>query len=186
MNVIQTEIPDLVIIEPRIFEDDRGYFYESYSEQRYKEAGIASDFVQDNEAFSSYGVVRGLHYQMGEYAQAKLVRVTQGLVYDVAVDMRQGSPTFGKWVGVELSGENKRQFYVPRGFAHGYAVLSETAVFAYKCDNLYNKASEGGVHVNCPELNIDWKVPVDQRIISEKDLILPHFSQAENNFTFNG
>ncbi len=186
MNVIKTEFPGLLIIEPRVFNDDRGYFYESYNAVRYKEAGVNADFVQDNEAYSTYGVVRGLHYQLGEYAQAKLVRVIHGKVFDVVVDMRAGSPTYGKWTGVELSGDNKRQFYVPRGFAHGYSVLSETAIFSYKCDNFYNKESEGGVNLNDKSLMIDWQVPTEKQIISEKDLILPEFSKAINSFKFNG
>lgn len=182
MNIIKTKIQDLVIIEPRVFADDRGYFYEAYAEKRYKESGILCDFIQDNEAFSSYGVVRGLHFQKGEFAQAKLVRVVQGEVYDVAVDVRKGSPTYGQWEGVILNEENKRQFYVPRGFAHGYAVLSKTAIFSYKCDNVYNKESEGGIHINDETLNIDWRIPKEKQIISEKDLILPKLKEVQINF----
>lgn len=173
MNIINTPMQGLVIIEPKIWGDSRGYFYESYQQKRYKELGIESDFIQDNEAFSTYGVVRGLHFQKGEFAQAKLVRVLQGEVYDVAVDMRENSATYGQWYGIHLSAENKKQFFIPRGFAHGYSVLSETAIFAYKCDNDYNPESEGGVNLHDTKLNIDWKVPVDKQLISDKDVILP-------------
>lgn len=173
MNIIKTPIDGLLIIEPKIFGDERGYFYESYQEKRYKENGIDADFIQDNEAFSNYGVVRGLHFQKGEHAQAKLVRVIEGKVFDVAVDLRENSSTYGKWFGIELSGENKKQFFVPRGFAHGYSVISDKALFAYKCDNDYNPASEGGINLNDSELGIDWQIPIDKQIISEKDKILP-------------
>lgn len=173
MNIITTPIKDLVIIEPKVLGDDRGYFFESYQAKRYTENGINADFIQDNEAFSTYGVVRGLHFQKGEHAQAKLVRVIEGKVFDVAVDLRKNSQTYGQWYGIELSGENKKQFFVPRGFAHGYSVLSKTARFAYKCDNDYNPASEGGIHLHCETLNIDWGIPVEKQIISEKDKILP-------------
>jgi len=179
MNIIETPIKDLVIIEPKIFGDSRGYFFESYQAKRYQDAGIKANFIQDNEAFSTYGVVRGLHLQKGDFAQAKLVRVITGCVYDVAVDVRKGSPTFGKWFGVELSEENKRQFFIPRGFAHGYSVLSETAIFAYKCDNDYNPQSESGINLNDKTLGIDWKLPLDKQIISDKDKILPTFEKAD-------
>lgn len=182
MNIIKTPINDLVIIEPKIFGDARGYFFESYQAKRYAEAGIKANFIQDNEAFSTYGVVRGLHLQKGEYAQAKLVRVIKGCVFDVAVDVRKGSPTFGQWYGVELSEDNKRQFFVPRGFAHGYSVLTETAIFAYKCDNDYYPQSEAGINLNDPKLGIDWKVPSEKQIVSDKDKILPNFDKA--NFGF--
>lgn len=176
----QTPIPDLLIIQPQIFHDDRGYFYESYNQQKYAELGINDHFVQDNESKSTKGVLRGLHYQTGEYAQSKLVRVTKGRVFDVAVDMRKQSPTFGQHFGLELSEENKLQFYIPRGFAHGFLVLSDTAVFTYKCDNFYHKESEAGVIYNDKIINIDWpKLSIDF-IVSEKDNILPTFANAKN------
>jgi len=184
MQIIKTKIEDLLIIEPRVFGDDRGYFLESYQVDRYKKAGIEADFIQDNEAFSTYGVVRGLHYQLGPFSQAKLVRVVKGRVLDVAVDIRLGSPTFGEWVAVELSEENKRQLFVPRGFAHGYSVLSESAIFSYKCDNIYNTDSERGLNLNDAKLNIDWQIPFDKQIISPKDKILPDFGNAEMNFRY--
>ena len=185
MNAIKTKIPGLLIIEPRVFKDDRGYFYETYQNQRYQQAGILYDFKQDNEAFSTFGVVRGLHYQLSPYAQTKLVRVVMGKVLDVAVDIRKGSPTFGEWVSVELSAENKRQFLIPKGFAHGYSVLSETAIFSYKCDDYYNPASERGINPNDVELSVDWGVPLEKQIISVKDQQLPEFKKAEFNFLFD-
>ena len=169
MNFIKTEIEGVVIVEPRVFEDDRGYFFESYNEAEFVANGITNKFVQDNQSKSSYGVIRGLHCQLGEHAQAKLVRVLEGKVLDVAVDIRKGSPTFGKHVAVELSAENKRQLFIPRGFLHGFSVLSETAVFAYKCDNLYCKAAEFGIRYDDEEIGIDWKVPADKVVTSEKD-----------------
>lgn len=184
MNIIKTKIEDLLIIEPSIFGDDRGYFYESYQIDRYKKAGINAEFIQDNEAFSSYGVVRGLHYQLGPYSQAKLVRVIKGAVIDVAVDIRKNSPTFGEWVAVELNEDNKLQFFVPRGFAHGYSVISENAIFAYKCDNVYNPTSERGINLNDTTLNIDWRIPFEKQTISSKDKILPDFEKAEMNFVY--
>lgn len=184
MNIIKTKIEDLVIIEPRVFGDDRGYFFESYQKERYEQAGIKAEFIQDNEAFSTYGVVRGLHFQIGPYSQAKLVRVIKGAVIDVAVDLREGSPTFGQWEAVELSEENKRQFFVPRGFAHGYSVISDEAIFAYKCDNVYSPENEGGINLNDPELNIDWGIPIDKQVISAKDKILPDLKNAEMNFRY--
>lgn len=174
---IETEIPGLLIFEPKIWGDHRGYFYESYNQQIFADAGIDCTFVQDNQARSGFGVLRGLHYQTGEHAQAKLVRVLEGEVLDVAVDLRPGSPTYGKHKTVRLSGENKRQFFVPRGFAHGYVVLSETAEFFYKCDNFYHKAAEGGLIYNDPTLNIDWEIDLEKAILSEKDLILPKFGE---------
>ncbi|MFI3242293.1 MAG: dTDP-4-dehydrorhamnose 3,5-epimerase [Alphaproteobacteria bacterium] len=173
MNFIKTEIEGVFIIEPKVFEDERGYFYESYSKKDFDEVGLDYNFIQDNQSKSSYGTIRGLHFQKGEFAQAKLVRVLDGTVLDVAVDLREGSETYGKHVAVELSAENKRQLLIPRGFAHGFSVLSETAVFAYKCDNLYNKASEGGLLYNDKELGIDWKVDLDKVILSDKDKINP-------------
>lgn len=178
MEVITTPIKDLLIIEPRVFTDARGYFCETYNEERYISAGINTHFVQDNQSKSSYGVVRGLHFQHNPHCQAKLVSVTVGKVWDVAVDLRKDSPTFGQWFGVELSAENHRQFFIPQGFAHGFSVLSETAVFSYKCDNLYHPESEGGILFNDPDLNIDWKIPTEQAIISEKDTHHPLLRDA--------
>ncbi len=169
MNFIKTKIDGVVIVEPRVFEDARGYFFESYNEAEFVKNGITNKFVQDNQSKSSYGVIRGLHCQLGEHAQAKLVRVLQGKVLDVAVDVRKGSPTFGQHVAVELSEENKRQLFIPRGFLHGFSVLSETAVFAYKCDNLYCKDAEFGIRYDDPEIGVDWGVPTDKVVTSEKD-----------------
>lgn len=171
MNFIKTKIEDVIIVEPRIFNDERGYFFESYNQKAFKEGGIDCNFVQDNQSKSSYGVIRGLHCQLGEHAQAKLVRVLQGKVLDVAVDIRRGSPTFGQHVAVELSDENQRQLFIPRGFLHGFSVLSETAVFSYKVDNFYCKESEFGIRYDAPEFNIDWQIPKDKVITSEKDRI---------------
>ncbi|MDO4726522.1 MAG: dTDP-4-dehydrorhamnose 3,5-epimerase [Porphyromonadaceae bacterium] len=175
MEITTTPIKDLIIIKPDVFADTRGYFTEIYNESRYKDSGITQNFIQDNLSKSSYGVVRGLHFQKGEYAQAKLVKVICGKVWDVAVDLRPTSDTYGKWFGVELSEENHLQFLIPRGFAHGFSVLSPMAIFSYKCDNLYNKQSEAGIIYNDPTLNIDWKVPNNKMIVSEKDLTLPNF-----------
>ena len=179
MRLISTKLQGCFIIEPRIFTDERGYFFESFNQKDFQEkTGIETPFVQDNQSFSSKGVVRALHYQIGEYAQAKLVRVLSGTVLDVAVDLRKESATFGEHIAVELSAENKRQLYIPRGFAHGFSVLSETAEFFYKCDNYYNKESEGGIVFNDKTLNIDWGLPENQLKVSEKDLILPTFENA--------
>lgn len=186
MKITETLLPGLLIIEPRIFEDSRGYFFESYQEARYKEAGLNASFIQDNESKSIRGVVRGLHYQLAPYAQAKNVRVVHGSVYDVAVDLRKGSPTFGKWFGLELDGKSKKQLFIPRGFAHGFSVLSETAVFSYKCDNAYNKESERAINPYDPELKINWMLGDTEPIISEKDISAPIFSAAEMNFIFEG
>ncbi|MDY3536574.1 dTDP-4-dehydrorhamnose 3,5-epimerase [Riemerella anatipestifer] len=181
MNIKETPLKDCYIIEPTIFEDERGYFYEKFNEKKFEElTGMNGRFVQDNISKSSYGVLRGLHLQKGEHAQAKLVSCLEGKVWDVAVDLREDSPSFGKWYGVELTAENKLQFYVPRGFAHGFAVLSETAVFAYKCDNFYNKESEGGILWNDADLAIDWKLNEADIILSEKDKVQLPFS--EKNF----
>ena len=170
MQITPTRIDGCFIIENKIFGDERGYFLESFNAQTFKNlTGIETAFVQDNQSYSSYGVLRGLHFQTGEHAQAKLVRVLQGKVLDVAVDIRKGSPTFGKHVAIELSDDNKQQLYVPRGLAHGFVVLGETATFFYKCDNLYNKAAESGIMFNDAELNIDWQVPEAAMILSEKD-----------------
>ena len=169
MNFIKTEIDGVFIIEPRIFADERGYFFESYNEGEFIENGISNRFVQDNQSMSSYGVIRGLHCQLGEHSQAKLVRVLEGKVLDVAVDVRKDSPTFGKHVAVELSDENKRQLFIPRHFLHGFSVLSEKAVFAYKCDNLYCKESEFGIRYDDQEIGVDWKIPPEKVITSQKD-----------------
>jgi dTDP-4-dehydrorhamnose 3,5-epimerase len=177
MEVIKTGIEGVLIIEPRIFRDQRGYFFEAYNRKEFEEKVGAVDFVQDNESESSYGVVRGLHFQKGPHAQAKLVRVLSGTVLDVAVDIRPGSPTFGKHVAVELSGENHRQFFLPRGMAHGFSVLSEKAVFQYKCDNFYSKESEGAIAWDDPALGIDWRIPKEDVILSEKDSHHPRLSE---------
>ena len=169
MNFIKTDIEGVVIIEPRLFKDERGYFFESYNEEEFIKNGIPNRFVQDNQSKSCYGVIRGLHCQLGEHSQAKLVRVLQGKVLDVAVDVRKGSPTFGKYVAVELSEENQRELFIPRHFLHGFSVLSETAVFAYKVDNFYCKEAEFGISWNDPEIGVDWRVPADKVITSEKD-----------------
>jgi dTDP-4-dehydrorhamnose 3,5-epimerase len=182
MNVIQTEIPGVVIIEPRIFGDSRGYFFESFSEKNFKEQVADVDFVQDNESKSCYGVVRGLHFQKPPYAQAKLVKVVKGRVLDVAVDLRKGSPTYGKHVAVELTEENHRQFFVPRGFAHGFAVLSEEAVFQYKCDNYYAPQAEGALAWDDPDVAIDWGVPAESVILSEKDSRHPKLKDLDSPF----
>jgi dTDP-4-dehydrorhamnose 3,5-epimerase len=182
MEIIKTPIQDLIIINPRVFNDARGFFCETYNAQRYQEAGITQNFCQDNMSKSSYGVVRGLHYQLNPHSQSKLVSVVQGAVWDVAVDLRKDSPTFGQWYGVELTEENHLQFLIPQGFAHGFSVLSETAVFTYKCDDFYSPTLERGLAYNDPALNIDWKIPADKAIISEKDTKHPFLKDAEINF----
>lgn len=169
MNIIKTSIEGLVIIEPRLFKDDRGYFFESFNQQEFEEKVCKTTFVQDNESRSSYGVIRGLHFQKPPFTQSKLVRVIRGSVLDVAVDIRKGSPTFGKYVSVELTGENHLQFFVPKGFAHGFAVLSEEVVFQYKCDNFYHPECEGAIAWDDRELGIDWRIPTNKVILSEKD-----------------
>lgn len=184
MEVITPDISGLVIIKPTIFGDNRGFFLESYNKKRYEEAGINADFIQDNISKSSYGVIRGLHYQLDPFAQAKLVQVIDGKVLDVAVDIRKGSPTFGQHYAIELSAENKTQFFVPRGFAHGFSVLSETATFMYKCDNLYNPEAERSILYNDDSLNIDWKIPMDKANVSDKDLKASLLKDAETNFKF--
>lgn len=182
MNIKETKLKGSFVIEPKIFEDKRGYFFESFNKEKFYDlTGLDVNFVQDNESFSTKGVLRGLHYQIGNHAQAKLVRVIKGSVLDVAVDIRENSPTFGEHVSVLLSEENKKQFFVPRGFAHGFVVLSETAIFSYKCDNYYDKPSERGILFNDPNLNIDWKLPKESLIISDKDLELPVLKLAEIN-----
>lgn len=182
MKIIETGIKDLFVIEPQVFKDNRGYFFESYNQKKFAELGLNYNFVQDNQSFSSYGVIRGLHYQLNPMAQAKLVRVISGKVLDVAVDLRKDSPTFGKHFSVELSDQNFLQFLIPRGFAHGFSVLSKTAIFFYKCDNFYSKESEAGILYNDPSLNIDWKIPQDKAIVSDKDKKNPHFEDAIINF----
>lgn len=182
MKVLGTELEGLVIIEPRIFEDNRGYFFESYQKERYLEAGIPCTFVQDNESRSEKGVVRGLHYQKAPYAQSKLVRVMYGEVLDVAVDIRKNSKTYGQWYSLILSAENKKQFFIPHGFAHGFSVLSDEAILTYKCDEYYNFKAERGIIYNDPTLNIDWQVPNSEMIISEKDKILMTLKEAEVAF----
>lgn len=175
MPFFDTPIEGLRIFEPNVWEDERGYFFESYNQELFAANGINNVFVQDNEAKSSYGVLRGLHYQIGDAAQAKLVRVTEGEVFDVAVDLRPDSPTYGQWYGVFLSAENKRQFLVPRGFAHGYLVTSPTAVFCYKCDNVYNKSAEGGLRFDDKAVAIEWPAVKGDYILSEKDVLWPAF-----------
>lgn len=179
MNVIETALPGVLIVEPKIFGDARGYFFESWNKAAFEAAGITCEFIQDNESKSRFGVLRGLHYQAPPYTQAKLVRVIEGAVLDVAVDIRKGSPTFGKHVAVELSSDNKRQLFIPRGFAHGFAVLSEEAVFAYKCDNRYAPTHERGIRFDDPALGIDWLVKPETWILSPKDTVLPALSGIE-------
>lgn len=179
MNVIKTAIEGVFILEPRLFEDARGYFFESFNQREFEEKVGKTVFVQDNESKSSYGVVRGLHIQKPPYTQSKLVRVVKGAVLDVAVDVRKGSPTFGQHVAVELTGENHRQFFIPKGFLHGFSVLSEEVVFQYKCDNFYAPASEGAVAWDDPDLGIDWRIPADKVILSEKDKHHPRLKDVD-------
>ena len=182
MEIIKTNIEGVVIIEPRIFKDDRGYFFESFSQREFEEKVCKTTFVQDNESKSSYGVLRGLHFQKPPFAQSKLVRVIKGAVLDVAVDIRKGSLTFGQYVSVELTGENHRQFFIPRGFAHGFSVLSEEVIFQYKCDNFYSPQSEGAIAWNGPDLNIDWRIPAEKVVLSEKDSKHPRLKDWQNVF----
>src|SRR5579863_5389979 len=182
MPFLKTDIPDLLIFEPVVYQDNRGHFFESYNEQTFFKEGLNQRFVQDNQSYSTYGVIRGLHYQLDPHAQTKLVRVLRGTILDVAVDMRRSSTTFGKSFAVELSSDNKYQLLIPRGFAHGFSVLSETADVFYKCDGLYNKESEGGIRYDDPQLGIDWKIPPGKAIVSAKDLALPLFAECRNNF----
>lgn len=170
MKIVKTNIEGLVIIEPKVFKDARGYFFESFSQREFEEKVRKINFVQDNESMSSYGVMRGLHFQRPPYTQSKLVRCVKGRVLDVAVDIRKGSPTYGQHIAVELSEDNHRQFFVPRGFAHGFAVLSETAVFQYKCDNFYAPEADGGISIKDETLGIDWQIPTENAILSEKDI----------------
>jgi dTDP-4-dehydrorhamnose 3,5-epimerase len=184
MPFIKTDFPGLLIFEPKVFEDTRGYFFESYNASIFLAEGVEIKFVQDNQAQSSYGVLRGLHYQLAPHAQTKLVRALSGSILDVVVDIRKGSPTYGRVFTIELSADNKKQLLVPKGFAHGYSVLSPTAEVFYKCDAFYNKETEGGIMYNDPALNIDWQIPPDKAIVSEKDLLHPGLDNCINNFTF--
>lgn len=186
MPFLKTEFPGLIVYEPNLFEDNRGYFFESYNEKFFKENGIDIRFVQDNQAKSSYGIVRGLHYQLDPFAQTKLLRVLSGRIIDAVVDLRKNSPTYGKAFTIELSAENKKQLLVPKGFAHGYSVISETAEVFYKCDAFYNKESEGGILWNDPALNIDWQIPAEKAVISVKDANQPLFENCRNTFVYEG
>ncbi|MBE6356573.1 MAG: dTDP-4-dehydrorhamnose 3,5-epimerase [Lentisphaerae bacterium] len=179
MKIIECAVPEVKVIIPDVFGDERGYFFESWNEQKFAAAGIFCRWVQDNESRSRAGVIRGLHYQLPPYTQAKLVRVIEGKVLDVAVDIRKDSPTFGRYAAVELSGENKYQLFIPRGFAHGFAVLSETVVFAYKCDNIYMPASERGIAWDDPQLGINWQIPAENAVLSGKDRLNPVFAAGE-------
>ena len=182
MEILKTAIEGIVIIEPKIFRDARGYFFESFSMREFNEKVAPVTFVQDNESYSSYGVIRGLHFQKPPYTQAKLVRVIKGAVLDIAVDIRKGSPTYGQHVAVELTGENHRQLFIPHGFAHGFSVLSEEVLFQYKCDNYYAPQSEGGILWNDPCLGIDWRIPAEKAILSEKDFKHPLFKDFVSDF----
>lgn len=185
MEVIKTDIEGVVIIEPRVFKDARGYFFESFSQREFEEKVRKINFVQDNESMSSYGVMRGLHFQRPPFAQSKLVRCVKGAVLDVAVDIRKGSPTYGQHVAVKLTEDNHRQFFIPRGFAHGFAVLSGVAVFQYKCDNYYAPQADGGISILDSELGIDWHIPLDNAILSEKDTLHPCLSDFDSPFSFD-
>ena len=185
MEVIKTDIEGLVIIEPKVFKDARGYFFESFSQREFEEKVRKVNFVQDNESMSSYGVMRGLHFQRPPYTQSKLVRCVKGKVLDVAVDIRKGSPTYGKHVAVELSEDNHRQFFVPRGFAHGFAVLSDVAIFQYKCDNFYAPQADGGISIMDDTLGIDWQIPMDQALLSEKDINHLCLKDFDSPFDYN-
>ena len=182
IKVTTCDIEGLYVIEPTVFKDERGYFFESFSQREFEEKVCKTTFVQDNESKSSYGVLRGLHFQKPPFAQSKLVRVIKGAVLDVAVDIRKGSPTFGQYVSVELTGENHRQFFIPRGFAHGFSVLSEEVIFQYKCDNFYSPQSEGAIAWNDPDLNIDWRIPAEKVVLSEKDSKHPRLKDWQNMF----
>jgi len=182
MPFITTDISGLLIFEPIVYKDERGHFFESYNEQTFHKEGVTNRFVQDNQSFSTFGVIRGLHYQLDPHAQCKLVRVLRGKILDVAIDLRKSSPSYGKWVSVELSADNRRQLLVPRGFAHGFSVLSETAEVSYKCDAFYHKESEGGIRYDDPQLNIDWQIPAGKAVVSSKDLELPLLADSRNNF----
>lgn len=185
MDVIKTAIDGVVIIEPKVFGDARGYFFESFSQREFEEKVRKINFVQDNESMSTYGVMRGLHFQRPPYTQSKLVRCVKGAVLDVAVDIRKGSPTYGQHVAVELTEDNHRQFFVPRGFAHGFAVLSETAVFQYKCDNFYAPQADGGISVKDESLGIDWKIPTEKALLSEKDTLHECLKDFDSPFSID-
>ena len=185
MPFIKTDFPGLLVFEPRVFEDSRGYFFESYNRESFVNEGVDFTFVQDNQAKSCYGVIRGLHYQLPPFAQTKLVRTLQGSILDVVVDLRVGSPTYGKVYSVELSAENKKQLLVPKGFAHGYSVLSQTSEVMYKCDAFYNKQSEGGLYYADPTLHIDWQIPAEKAIVAEKDMDNPTLENIVNTFVFD-
>lgn len=184
MSFTENFINGITIFEPKVYPDQRGFFFESYNKQLFHANGIFTEFIQDNQSFSVYGVVRGLHYQREPYAQAKLVRALEGSILDVVLDIRAKSPTFGKTYSIVLSSDNKKQIFVPKGFAHGFSVLSETAVISYKCDQFYNKQSEAGIRFNDPELNIDWQIPAEKILISEKDEQLPAFNSTMTDFIF--
>jgi dTDP-4-dehydrorhamnose 3,5-epimerase len=184
MPFIETGFRGLKVFEPRVFQDSRGYFFESFNKTTFHEAGVDAEFVQDNESCSQYGVLRGLHYQLNPMAQAKLVRVVDGEVLDVVIDIRKGSPTFGKHFSLLINAENKKQLFIPRGFAHGFSVLSDTCIFQYKCDNYYSKESEGGISFNDAELSIDWGLKPGEAIVSDKDSALPAFKNCINNFAY--
>ena len=185
MDVIKTKLDSVVIIEPKIFDDARGYFFESFSQREFEEKVRKINFVQDNESMSSYGVMRGLHFQRPPFTQSKLVRCVKGAVLDVAVDIRKGSPTYGQHVAVELTEYNHRQFFVPRGFAHGFAVLSKTAIFQYKCDNFYAPQADGGVSIKDEKLGIDWQIPIDKALLSEKDTLRECLKDFDSPFTYD-
>jgi dTDP-4-dehydrorhamnose 3,5-epimerase len=184
MPFTNSSLPGVIIFDPAIFPDDRGFFFESYNKKLFHAHGILSEFVQDNQSFSAYGVIRGLHYQREPHAQSKLVRVLQGSILDVVLDIRVGSPGFGKSYSILLSEENKKQIFIPKGFAHGFSVLSETATISYKCDQFYNKQSESGIRYNDPLLNIDWRIPTDKILVSEKDNLLPEFYSSLSDFIY--
>ena len=182
MTITRTEIEGLIIIQPEIFADSRGYFLESFNSETLRKEGIDFNPVQDNESKSAKGVIRGLHYQLNPYSQAKLIRVVEGKIFDVAIDLRKDSETFGKWYGIELNSDSKKQFLIPHGFAHGFSVLSDIAIVQYKCNNLYNPAMERGINIMDPDLNIDWKIDKSAYIISDRDMQNPLFKDAEFNF----
>jgi len=184
MPFIATPLPGVIIFEPAVYPDERGFFFESYNKKLFQANQISNEFVQDNQSYSVYGVIRALHFQQEPFAQSKLVRVIQGKILDVVLDVRYGSPGFGKIFCIELSAENKKQLFIPKGFAHGFSVLSESADLAYKCDQFYNKQSEAGIRYNDPLLNIDWQIPADRQLVSEKDAILPEFDKEKRYFIY--
>ncbi len=184
MEITETGIPNLLIISPKVFEDSRGYFFESYNSEVFEKFGLSQEWIQDNQSKSSYGVIRGLHYQLAPFSQSKLVRVISGRILDVALDIRRGSPTFGKHFTIELSDENKKQLLIPKGFAHGFSVLSDTAIVLYKCDALYKHEEERGILFNDPSLGIDWQISDNKAIVSAKDKVHPAFENADLNFVY--